>query len=92
MLRDCLVVGIRNLALSEKLQNMDPKLTLELAKTMGRQKSAVKDQQCQLQLTRKHRSLTHQLFDHKALPLSRPKPEGLSEAQTSQISKGKTGV
>lgn len=41
MLRDRLVVGIRNLGLSEKMQT-DPDLTLE---TMIRQKEAAKEHQ-----------------------------------------------
>jgi hypothetical protein len=40
MLRDRLVVGIRDLNLSEKLQT-DPDLTLEKVKTLVRQKAAV---------------------------------------------------
>ena len=49
MLRDRLVVGIRDLSLSEKLQT-DPMLTLEKAKTLIRQKVAVKDHCHELQL------------------------------------------
>ena len=44
MIRDRLVVGIRDHALSEKMQ-MDPKLTLETAKKTIRQKEAVQQQQ-----------------------------------------------
>ena len=44
MIRDRLVVGIRDSALSEKLQ-LDSKLTLESAKTSIRQKEAVREQQ-----------------------------------------------
>ena len=44
MIRDRLVVGIRDNALSEKLQ-LDAKLTLETAKTTIRQKEAVREQQ-----------------------------------------------
>ena len=47
MIRDRLVVGIRNQALSQQLQ-MDPELTLERAKKRIRQQEAVKDQQRQL--------------------------------------------
>ena len=43
MLRDRLVVGIRDTSLSEKMQT-DPALTLEKAKTMIRQREAVKEQ------------------------------------------------
>ena len=48
MIRDRLVVGIRNKILSERLQ-LDPELTLEKAKTMLRQKEAVHSQQQVLQ-------------------------------------------
>ena len=44
MLRDCLVVGIRDKALSERLQ-MDADLKLETTKTSIRQREAVKEQQ-----------------------------------------------
>lgn len=47
MLRDRLVVGIRDAALSERLQ-MDADLTLEKAKKAVRQKEAVKEQHLQL--------------------------------------------
>ena len=47
MLRDRLVVGIRDAAMSQKLQ-MDPELTLEKAMKTVRQSAAVKEQQCQL--------------------------------------------
>ncbi len=44
MVRDRLVVGLRDLALSQRLQ-MDPNLTLEKAKMLSRQREAVKEQQ-----------------------------------------------
>ena len=44
MVRDRLVVGLRDLALSQRLQ-MDPDLTLEKAKTLSRQREAVREQQ-----------------------------------------------
>jgi len=40
MIRDRIIIGIRDLSLSERLQ-MDPELTLEKAKTMVRQREAV---------------------------------------------------
>ncbi len=43
------MVGIRDLALSEKMQT-NPTLTLEAAKTMVRQKAAVKDHLRELQM------------------------------------------
>ena len=47
MLRDRIVVGIRDTALSERLQ-LDPELTLEKAKKTVRKKEAVKEQHLQL--------------------------------------------
>ena len=44
LIRDRIVVGIRNSALSEQLQS-DPDLTLERAKTLVRQREAIRDQQ-----------------------------------------------
>ena len=55
MLRDRPVVGIRDLALSEKMQT-DPKLALESAKTLVRQKEAAKDHRKEL-----HKDSTHTL-------------------------------
>ena len=49
MLRDRLVVGIRDLSLSDKLQT-DPMLTLEKARTLIRSKAAMKDHHRELQL------------------------------------------
>ena len=49
MLRDRIVVGIRDVGLSEPLQ-LDPDLTLVKAKKVVRQKEAVKEQQLQLGL------------------------------------------
>ena len=56
MLRDRLVVGIREAATSQKLQ-MDPELTLEKAMKTVRQSAAVKEQQGQLKQL-KERKLT----------------------------------
>ena len=50
MLRDRLVVGIRDTSLSEKMQT-DPALTLEKAKTMIRQREAVREQRRELEAT-----------------------------------------
>ncbi len=47
MLRDRLVVGIRDVGLSEKMQT-DPRLTLESAKTLIRQKEAAKEHRKEL--------------------------------------------
>ena len=48
LLRDRLVVGIRDSGLSEKMQT-DPTLTLEKAKIMIRQKAAVREQRKELE-------------------------------------------
>lgn len=50
MIRDRLVVGIRDTNLSERLQ-LDPQLTLETAKKAVRQREAVKEQQKELPST-----------------------------------------
>ena len=47
MIRDRIVVGIRNTALSERMQG-EATLTLEKAKTMARQKEAIAEQNSQL--------------------------------------------
>ena len=47
MIRDKIVVGIRDSSLSERLQ-MDPELTLEKAKTIVRLREAIREQQCVL--------------------------------------------
>ena len=51
MLRDRIVIGIRDLSLSKKLQ-MDPTLTLENAKKQVRQKEAVQEQRQELHYCR----------------------------------------
>ena len=48
MLRDRIVVGLRDTTLSERLQ-LDPDLTLEIAKRTARQKEAVKEHRQELQ-------------------------------------------
>ena len=50
MIRDCLVVGIRDRSLSERLQ-MEPDLSLEKAKKLIRQREAVKEQEARLKTT-----------------------------------------
>lgn len=47
LIRDRLVVGLRDMALSEKMQ-LDKELTLTKAVTMARQSEAIKKQQCDL--------------------------------------------
>ena len=53
--------------MSEKLSN--PKLTLDSAKTMVRQKAAVKDQQCELQVQGAKEAALGRIhhFGHKSL-------------------------
>ena len=53
MLRDRLVAGIRDTALSDKLQ-LDSKLTLETAKKMIRQKEAVREQRVEMTSRKEH--------------------------------------
>ena len=57
LIRDRIVVGIRDTSLSERLQ-MDPELTLEKAKTLVCQREAVRKQQ----QTLKVRNLRHQVW------------------------------
>ena len=56
MLRDRLVVSVRDISLSEKLQT-DPNLTLECAKTMIRQKEAAREHRRELQDDKKEASV-----------------------------------
>ena len=58
MLRDRLVVGIRDSALSDKLQ-LDATLTLESAKKQIRQKEAVREHRAELSTTRGRRRDSH---------------------------------
>ena len=53
MLRDRLVAGIQDTALSDKIQ-LDSKLTLETAKKMIRQKEAVREQRVELTSCKEH--------------------------------------
>ena len=82
MIRDRLVVGIRDCALSEKLQ-LDPRLTLETAKTAIRQKEAVREQQHTLKGAEKAAS---PFGNVDAIGSKRPKarvnPRHRSEGQT----------
>ncbi len=86
MLRDRLVVGIRDTALSEKLQT-DSRLTLDTAKTMVRHKAAVKDQQRQLQTNIKEATVgrLHHSAGSKPTPPSKPRFEWTDKVgQTSK--------
>ena len=72
MIRDWLVVGIRDSSLSERLQ-LDANLTLEKAKTAIRQKEAVQEQQGILKGDSKSNPITLDAVKaaHKAVPLCR---------------------
>ena len=80
LIRDRIVVGIRDAALSERLQ-MDPELTLEKAKTLVRQREAIRDQQQVLnqscdtsapveavKSTQRYKSPNHRNHNHRPQP------------------------
>ena len=52
MMRDRIVAGIRDQVLSQRMQ-MDPELTLAKAKTLSRQREAIREQQVVLGSTTK---------------------------------------
>ena len=83
MIRDRLVVGIRDTALSESLQ-MDASLTLEKAKTKIRQKEAVRKQQDFLQhdLNRSDLHVNHNKHDLEAV---KSKPQPASKRKPHQV-------
>ena len=83
MIRDRLVVGIRDQALSEKLQT-DPGLTLEKAKTQIRQKAAVKEHTGELRKDEAAAALARIQSNQKLKP---PKFKG-SPASRPQSSRG----
>ena len=86
MLRDRIVVGIRNTALSEKMQtNAD--LTLEKAKTMVRQKEAVAEQSLQLRGdgSKKSPIVTEQV---KGDSVSKPQPKRTARSYKPQSTQG----
>ena len=93
MLRDRLVVGIRDTGLSEKLQT-DPDLTSERAKTMIRQKEAAREHRRELQEdSKKESSLCRVSGQFQRRPLAgRGRPQSTSRAPkggtSSQCSKG----
>ena len=70
MIRDRIVVGIRNKALSERLQ-LDAKLTLESAKTSVRQREAVHEQQQLLKGLPPNQAMTIDSVQPKPLSASR---------------------
>ena len=72
MLRDRLVVGMKDTAFSERLQ-MNPDLTLDKVKRELRQKEAVREQQQQLQTETPTRSETLEAVD--SVSGRRPVPE-----------------
>ena len=67
MIRDRIVVGIRDRPLSERLQ-LDAELTLEKAKTMVRQREAVHEQQSILHTPKEEKTVDH--VRRKSPPLS----------------------
>ena len=82
MIRDRLVVGIRDSSLSERMQ-MEPDLTLERAKKMVRQREAVHEQQEILKGASDVKSLEEvqttqgpQKGRGKKMPIAKPKPKG----------------
>ena len=78
MVRDRIVVGIRNAALSEKLQ-LDDKLTLEKAITLVRQSEAVKEQQPLMQGSGElPMGKIHSKTNAKQLPKNRTKSKNKS--------------
>ena len=83
MLRDRIVVGIRDAGLSERLQ-LDPELTLEKAKKVVRQKEAVKEQQVQLGLGTKKDPIV--LDEVRCAPT----PKGAARTPTTRGSQGTT--
>ena len=88
MIRDRLVVGIRDLALSEKLQ-LNPDLTLEKAKTMIRQREAVHTQQQVLKEAESGSSFKgeNSSMDFLRGQGTKTKPAGVSSAKPKQTPK-----
>ena len=70
MIRDRIVVGIRDKALSERLQ-LDIKLTLESAKTSVRQREAIHEQQQLLKGLPPNQAMTIDSVQPKSLSASR---------------------
>ena len=83
MLRDRIVVGIRNKASSQRMQ-LDAKLTLEKAKTLSRQREAIREQQVILGSTTK----ATQSIDH--IHKSHQKGSKRNQFQWSKPSTGRT--
>ena len=88
MIRDRLVVGIRDLALSERLQ-LNPDLTLEKAKTMIRQREAVHTQQQVLKEAESGSSFKgeNSSMDFLRGQGTKTKPAGVSSAKPKQTPK-----
>jgi transposase InsO family protein len=83
MLRDRIVVGIRDKALSQRMQ-LDAELTLEKAKTLSRQREAIREQQVILGSTTK----ATQSVDH--IHKSHQKGSKRNQFQWSKPSTGRT--
>ena len=88
MIRDRLVVGYRDLALSERLQ-LNPDLTLEKAKTMIRQREAVHTQQQVLKEAESGSSFKgeNSSIDFLRGQGTKTKPAGVSPAKAKQTPK-----
>ena len=89
MIRDRLVVGIRDAALSQQLQ-LDPKLTLEKAKTRIRQQEAVGQQQKALKAPPTTNTAD---FERSTLVDARHRPtEDIAEQRKTQETAGMPGT
>ena len=89
LIRDRLVVGIRDQALSERLQ-MEPDLTLDKAKRLIRQRDAVKEQQQALKLPIKEESTLDAVSkkNPKRILPAIPSQQKLSQANCRRCGRG----
>lgn len=78
MIRDRIVVGIRDKALSERMQ-LDPKLTVDTAKQLARQREAVHEQQAFLRTPPKQELAVEAVGSNSAARTT-SKPNSTSEA------------
>lgn len=87
MLRDRLVVGIRDVGLSDKLQT-DPDLTLERAKRMIRQKEAAREHRRELHEDKKEAPLgsvvANRRFSNRTPGRARPQNKGAPSGQKTK--------
>ena len=82
MIRDRIVVGIRDKALSQRLQ-MDSELTLEKAKTLSRQREAIQEQQVLLNSTPTTREID---FVHRGKGPDKKSHQSRKSPNTSTLS------